>query len=138
MGFWSVTVWSVVEVFHCHGLVHFWGSGVSRPLLVFLTVASGLLLGFWLVLVSRSGPLLGFIAVTVWSAFGVLECHGLVRCWWFSLSRSGPLFGVLECHCLVRRCGVSLSPSSPLLGFWSVMVWSAVFIFTVTVWSALS
>ena len=34
-----------------------------------------------------------FKTVTVLSVFGVLECHGPVRCWGFSLSRSGPLLG---------------------------------------------
>ena len=63
--------------------------------------------------VSRSGPLMGFWGVTVWSAVGVLESHGLVRSWGFGLSLSGPL---------MRSWGPAVSRSGPLMGFGSVTV----------------
>ena len=59
---------------------------------------SGVLLEFWIatvwsayvVFLSRSGPVLGSghatFTVPVWSVFGVLEFHGLVHSWSFSLS----------------------------------------------------
>ena len=65
---------------------------------------------------SRSGPLMGFKSVTVWSAHGVLECHGLVRSSGFgSAKRSG----------LVRSWGLGVSRSGPLMASWNVTVWSA-------------
>ena len=75
--FSTVAVLTVFGVFHCHCLVHVWGSGVSRSgrSFWFWSITSGPLLGFSL---SRSGPLLRFFIVTVCSALAVFHCHGRV------------------------------------------------------------
>ena len=130
LGVLAVTVWSAFGRFSCHGLVCFW---------VFLAVR------VWSAFqLSRSGPLLGVSAVTAWTAFWAFllsrfyfncyglacfcfffSCHGLVRCWAFKRSRSGPLLGVLAvtlwsalacfcCHGLVR-----------FSAFLAVMIWCA-------------
>ena len=65
---------------------------------------------------SRSGPLVGFWNVRIWSVDGVQEFR-VLSANSFGISRSGPLtaFGMSR----------SVSRSGPLMGFWNVTVWSA-------------
>ena len=89
-------VWSAFGRFSCPGFVHLGVSAArSDPLLsVFAPFSYHGLVRFWAFQLSRSGPLLGVSALTVWSAVGRSSCHGLVHFWAFQLSRSGPLLGV--------------------------------------------
>ena len=98
---------------------------------------------------------MGVLAVMVWSAFGRLSCHGLVRFWAFLLSLSGLLSGVLivtvwsafwhfSCHGLVRILFFScfswhgLVLFRDVLGMFAVTVWChgpLLGVSAVTVWS---